>query len=423
MGTSASDSGDFLALTYNDRHPPAPSPAGDYPTRSMSHVIQTHEDASPLALEGERKTRVHVAPTSRELLVLALVSGAVMWIVLFLLHKSRGIVLQSGDNDAYLAVANAIRHWDFDHVFIQHFMGYPYAIAFVSLIFHIPTVLALWMIAVASSVASVLLAARLFGTTTAGYFALTNFAWLQLSFLGGSEPMAVALGLGAFLLFRRNRIFLAALAGSLAVTVRPMMIFVLVGIGLVLLFRKRYGSFFLALGTGMVVGAAYMLPLARHFGDPLLTVHSYTMRDYGGGGIAGQHGHLFGWPFHGIVAGTIAYPAPWTNLLLSFFWIGLVLTGVGFMFSKSFRAYAKSYPAEAIFCGMYLLATFSYDYLIWARGTFIRFSIPAVPFVFFALLRILPKDRRVLWCLSIVTPALAAFSAVGIQNVIKQALK
>lgn len=384
----------------------------------MSDVIETHKDAPPTILEREGKARVGVAPSSRELLVLTLLSGAVMWITLFFLHRSRGIVLDTGDNDAYLSVANAILHWNFHDVFIQHFMGYPYAIALVSLAFHIPTLFALWLIAVASSVVSVLLAARLFGTTTAGYFALTNFAWLQLSFLGGSESLAVALGLGAFLLFRRDRILLAALVGSLAVTVRPLMIFVLVGIGLVLLLRKRCGSFFLALGTGLAVGVAYMLPLARRFGDPLLTVHSYTTRDYGGGGIKGPHGQLFGWPFHGIVAGTIAYSAPWTNLLLSFFWIGLVLVGVGFMFSKSFRIYAKSYPAEAVFCGMYLLAIFSYDYLIWARSNFIRFSIPALPFVFFALLQILPKDRKVFWCLSIVTSVLAALSAVGVRNVV-----
>jgi hypothetical protein len=385
----------------------------------MSGVTQTREKAPISTVIRERTTSARASPSCRELLILTLLSGAVLWTTLFFLHRSRGVVLEAGDNDAYLTVANAIRHWDFDHVLIQHFMGYPYAIAFVSLVFHVPTLFALWIISVASSLVSVLLAARLFGTTTAGYFALTNFAWLQLSFLGGSEPLAVALGLGAFLLFRRDRISLAALAGSLAVTVRPLMIFVLVGIGLVLLFRKRYAAFFVALGTGVAVALAYMLPLARYFGDPLLTVHSYSMRDYGAAKVAGPHGHLFGWPFHGIVAGTILYPAPWTNLVLSFFWIGLVLVGVGFMFSESFREYAKTHPAEAIFCGLYLLTVFSYDYLIWARSNFIRFAIPALPFVLFALLRILPKDRRVLWCLSVVSPILAAFSAVGVRNVLR----
>jgi hypothetical protein len=49
-------------------------------------------------------------------------------------------------------------------------------------------------------------------------------------------------------------------------------------------------------------------------------------------------------------------------------------------------------------------------------GNFIRFSIPALPFVFFAILPWLPKDRRVLWTLAVVAPVLAACSAIGIRN-------
>jgi hypothetical protein len=371
-----------------------------------------------VALPSERTSRFQAPPSSAELVFLVALSCCVMWITLFVLHKAGSAVFEWGDNIDYLTVADAIRHWDFHHMYIQHFMGYPYAIAAVSLLFHIPAVVALWLIAVLSSLASTWLAARLFGTVAAAYFALTNFAWLQVSFLGGAEPLSVALGLGALLAFRKNRFFLAALLASLSVIVRPLMIFVLAGIGIVLLYRRQFRSFFIALGTGLAFAAAYMLPLARSYGDPLLTVHSYTMRDYGGGGIKGPHGHLFGWPFHGIVAGTLAYPAPWTNLLLSFFWIGLVLAGVAMMFSRRFREYAKTHPNEAIFCSLYLLAIFSYDYLLWARSNFIRFTIPVLPFVFFALLPLLPKDRRIFWALSILTPVLAAFSAVGLGNVL-----
>lgn len=369
-------------------------------------------------LADESGTGFHASPSPRELLALAVLSAAVMWITGFLLHRSGNLILDYGDNNAYLAVANAVRRWDFHQVDIQHFMGYPYFIALVSLLFRVPTLFALWLIAAGSALLSVVLAARLLGPWAAGYFALTNFAWLQLSFLGGAEPLALALGLGALLAFRRNHVFLAAALGSVSVTVRPLMVFVLVGIGLVLLWRKQFRSFFIALGTGLAIGVAYVLPLAHYFGDPLLTVHSYTTRDYGGGGVTGPHGHLFGWPFHGIVAGTLAYPAPWSNLVLSFFWIGLVLAAVGMMFSSSFRVYAKAHPNEVIFVGLYLLAVFSYDYLIWARTTFIRFSIPALPFVFYALLRFMPKDRRILWCLSVGSAVLATLSAVGVRNVI-----
>ncbi len=357
-------------------------------------------------------------PGKWELLALVVLSCVAMWVTALVLRKSHNLILNYGDNDAYLGVASAILRWDFHDVYVQHFMGFPYFIALASLLFHIPPLVALWLISAVSSLISVWLAARLFGTVAAGYFALTNFAWLQVSFLGGSEPLALALGLGALLAFRRDRIFLAALLGSLSVTVRPLMICILAGIGLVLLYKRKLASFFVAIATGVVVGILYALPLFRYFGDPLLTVHSYTGHDYGGGGMAGPHGRLFGWPFHGIVAGTLAYPAPWTNLLLSFFWIGLVLAGVGMMLSGRYREYAKTHANEAIFCGLYLVAVFCYDYLIWARGNFIRFAIPSLPFVFFALLPFLPKDRRLLWCLSIVSGVLALLSAVGVRNVV-----
>ena len=43
------------------------------------------------------------------------------------------------------------------------------------------------------------------------------------------------------------------------------------------------------------------------------------------------------------------YPAPWTNLVLSFFRMFAVLAGTAMMFSARFRAYLKTYPQEAYF--------------------------------------------------------------------------
>ena len=69
---------------------------------------------------GKRDEGVHAAPSPRELLALAFLSFVVMWITVIVLHRSRGLVLQYGDNDAYLASANAILHWDFHGIYIQH---------------------------------------------------------------------------------------------------------------------------------------------------------------------------------------------------------------------------------------------------------------------------------------------------------------
>ena len=354
--------------------------------------------------------------TSRELLLLVACGVAFFGVTVSLFHGWHTLPLHYGDNAAYLEVANAIRHWDFHGLDIQHFMGYPYAIAALSLITHIPLLSSLWIVAAVTSIVSTLLVGRLFGNRVCAYFALTNFAWWQVSFLGGSEPLAVALGMGAFWNFRRGRAWVAALLAALATTVRPLMLFALVGIGIALLLRKHYAKFLVALVLGAGIGLLYLWPLWHFFGDPLLTVHSYTTRDYGAANLAGPHGRLFGWPFHGIIVGTMLYPAPRTNLILSFAWIALVVAGAAAMFRRELREHWRANLAEAVFCGCYLLAIFCYDYLVWARGNFIRFSIPVLPFVFFALLRWLPKDRRVLWCLCVLGPVLAAASAVGIRN-------
>ena len=355
-------------------------------------------------------------PTLRELLLLVAVGGVFFGATLIAFHGWHGRILRYGDNGAYLGVATEIRHWDFHGFGIQHFMGYPYAIAVVSLVLHIPLISSLWLVAVAASVVSTLLVARLFGTWVGAYFGITNFAWLQLSFLGGSEPLAVALSMGAFWSYRRGHTLFAALLAALATTVRPLMFFALVGIGAALLCQKRYTKFLAALALGSAIGLLYVWPLAHYFGDPLRTIHSYTSRDYGAANLAGPHGHLFGWPFHGIIVGTMLYRAPWTNLVLSFSWITLVIAGAVAMFGRDLREYWRASLAEAIFCCFYLSAIFSYDYLVWARGSFIRFAIPVLPFVFFALSRWLPRDRRVLWCLSALAPMLAACSAIGIRN-------
>ena len=149
---------------------------------------------------------------------------------------------------------------------------------------------------------AVFLVARLFRTWTAADFSLTNFAWFicrSLEVLNRFGPC-----LRRFLDVPPPKDFVAVWLGSLAVTVRPLIIFLLVGIGIL-----------------------YVLPSATFFGDVLLNVRGYISRDYASANATGPHGHLFAWPFHGIVVGTMIYPSPWTNLVLSFFRMFAVLAG------------------------------------------------------------------------------------------------
>jgi hypothetical protein len=348
-------------------------------------------------------------PSFREVILLALLTGLLFAATILPVQHYRSAVEAFGDSPAYVSVATAIQHWDFRGLEIKQFWGYPYAMALLSKLTSIPERDSLLVVSCASSFLSIAFAYQLWGGWVAAFFAVLNFDWMQRSFLGGSEPLATALIFGAFLAFRRDRYLLAALQASLSTVVRPLGIFSLVGIGVVLLYRREFKTFALAALIGILIGTLYVFPFARHLGDPLATVHSYQGGEYS----------LFGFPFLAILRGTLQSPSPWASLLLSFGWILLVLAGIAMMFRDSaFREYARKNPAEVLFAALYLLMVFCYNYPVFARSNFARFAIPALPIVFLALAKWMPTDRRVLWTLACVTPILAAASALGIRNVI-----
>ena len=318
-------------------------------------------------------------------------------------------VYNFGDSHAYTSVASAITSWNFQHLQIKQFWGYPYSIAAVTTISRIPVQDSLLIVSVISSFASILLAYKLWDGWVAFLFAVLNFDWLQRTFLGGSEPLAVLFIFGAFFAVRKEKYLLGALFAALSTVVRPLGIFSLLAIGMVLLYRREYRRLTCAMLIGAGIAGLYILPLRVYFGDSLATVHSY----------GGAQVPLFGFPFFAIVKGTILYPAPWTNLVLDFGWIALVCTGTLAMWlNPEFREYAKQNPVEVLFAVPFLFAVCCYNYPVFARSNFARFAIPVLPMVLIALSHWLPKDRRILWALGSLSPVLAACSALGIRNVI-----
>jgi len=352
------------------------------------------------------------APSQREITVLVAVSFLIFIAIVALTRNFFDAIDNFGDSSAYMTLASAIRRWDFQGVLVKHFWGLPYAMAALSRLTTLSDRAALLVWSLAPSLVATLLARRLWDGWIAAYFAVVNFDWLQRSCLGGSEPLFVCLLFAAFLCVRRDRWLLASLLASFATIVRPLGLFALLGIGLTLLWRRDFRRFLAATAIGLLIGVLYVLPLARHFGDPLATVNSYHSQQW-------QSGWLFGFPFYAIIKGTLLYPAPWTNLVLSFSWIFLVVVAVIVMIrSGEFRAYCRAHVVEALFLVPYLWCLFTYNYPYWARGTFARFAIPILPFVFLALRRWLPENRRVMWAAGILGPALAAVSALGVVNIV-----
>jgi hypothetical protein len=331
--------------------------------------------------------------------------------MLVLTHfQSYAAVVDSyGDNGSYLTAAYAIRHWDFRGVAVKQSWGLPYVIASVSWL-PISARTSFLLICIVSSLASVLLAHNLWGPWIAGFFAVLNFEWLQVSLVGGSEPLFVALLFSSFWAIREKRWLGAAVFAALATVVRPVGIFALPGIGLALILRRDYKRAFLCTALAAFIGALYLLPFWTYFHDPLFQFHSYKRFDW-------QSGSAIGLPFRAMGLSFLHNREPWTNVLLTLGWIIFALIGLGAMCGKGFRPYIRDHPAECIFAFVYLAFLFTYNSVAWARPEFPRFVIPALPFLLLALDRWLPRSRYVLYALGIASSVLGACSAIGIRNV------
>jgi len=314
------------------------------------------------------------------------------------------------DNAAYLGAASAIRHWQFSGVAVTQFWGVSYAVAGVSILSRTSEATALVVVCAGASLASVALCYWLWDGWIAAFFALLSLDWFQRSLLGGAEPLFMALLLGSFVALRRERWVYSAVLGSLATVVRPFGVFALVGLGIHLLYRKRFRDCAIATAIGLGIGALYAWPLKHYLGSPFVNVTSYQ-RYYWHGGSP------FKFPFVAIIRETIPVSAPLTNLVLSYIWILAVLIAlVVAIRSGEFQCYARSHTAEAVFVVLYSLAICSYDTSGWSRSSFPRFAIPLLPWILVFLRRYLPANRKVVWALAVITPSLAAASAVGIHQ-------
>jgi hypothetical protein len=353
------------------------------------------------------------APSLWEVLIAVLVSYFVFLAFLSFIGGSYWSLVGGnfGDNPAYLQAAAAIRHWQFSGVPVKQFWGLSYAVAGLSLVTRMSESTALAVVCVSASLVSVWLCYRLWDGWIAAFFALLNFDWFQRSLLGGAEPLFLALLLGSVLAIRRGRWPLAAVLGALATVVRPLGILLLFGLAVHLLRRTKIRDCALATSIALGVGALYAWPLAHYFGTPFANVALYQRNDW--------HGMPFNFPLVGIFHDTIPLKAPLTNLALTFGWILFVLVGLAVALrTGDLQDYIRNYTTEACFVVLYCLALYTYDAPGWSRSEFPRFAIPILPWTLFFLRRYFPMNRKVIWGLAVISPMLAAASAVGIRNVV-----
>jgi len=370
------------------------------------------------AMLSQPAPRASTEPSLRQTLAIVLASYLVFFLVLRFVSGSFSMVGGPvGDNGAYEEVASAICHWRFSGVVVKQFWGLAYAIAAVCFTTGMSERAGLVFTCIVSSLVAVTLCHRMWGGWITLFFALLNFEWFQRSLLGGAEPLFVALILACFFVLRRAKWAGSALFGALATVVRPFGVFALAGLGLELLWKKKYREFALATAISLVIGAAYAWPVARYLGSPFANVTLYKQNDW-------HRGSPFTFPLLAILRDTFPINAPLTNLALTWGWILFVLLGLAVaILRKDLISYGAKYPAEICFVLLYCTAVYTYNAPGWSRGDFPRFVIPVVPWTFVFLKPYLPARRWVIAILTVITPTLAAASAVGIRNVMGMLLK
>jgi hypothetical protein len=355
-------------------------------------------------------SRWGITPGFYEASILSLFTGILFVSTIAVFQKYSDAVTGFGDNAAYSSVASAIRAWDFRGIEVKQFWGFSYAIALVSRITSISVQNSLISVCVVSSLLSIALANKLWGGWVAALFAVLNFEWMQRSFLGGSEPLFVVLLFAFFLAARKQSWLIAGLLGSLATITRPVGLLAIAVLGFVLLKQRKYSEFSLCATVALIVGALYILPFWIFFHDPLYEFHQYKASDW-------SSESPIGLPFGAIIPSLFHSDSPWTNVALNCGWLGLVLIGFIVLVSRRSQPYASQQPVEFWFCVAYVAFLFTYNSPKWALAEFPRFAIPVLPMMFIALDRWFPHDRRIFWALGIVSPVLAAASALGIRNV------
>lgn len=396
------EDGLHLQASSNCRH----IASSDGTFRELPNSVAVATPARPTAAPLSSSTPL----SNLELLLLWSVACSIFLLVLTHFQTYAAQVDAFGDNLSYLAAAKGIQHWQFQGVNVKQFWGLPYLIAGFSWA-HLPLRSILLMISMLSSLGSMFLARRLWGLWIAAFFVMCNFTWLQLSFLGGAEPLFVLLLFPVFLMARKQNWIAASILASFATLVRPLGIFALLGIGLYLLGRKDYKKALLCTAIAILIGGLYLLPFAIYFHDPLYQVHQYKQADW-------QSGPAIGWPFRAMLISLVHNREPWTNVVFTCGWIIFAALGLGRMLAKDFRHRFRNSSPETIFALSCLIFLFCYNSVHWARADFPRFVIPVVPFLLLAFDRWLPRSRYVIFGLCVVSSVLGACSALGIRNVV-----
>jgi hypothetical protein len=107
----------------------------------------------------------------------------------------------------------------------------------------------------------------------------------------------------------------------------------------------------------------------------------------------------------------------WYSLAFFAVWPVLAVAGIVAIWLPRNRQRFSEYQTEALFATIYTLFFLSYTDGV-LDASFTRFLIPVLPLLLFALSDWIPRDRRLLWAVALVSALLSAAPLVHFKNVL-----
>jgi hypothetical protein len=314
-----------------------------------------------------------------------------------------------GDNQAYLTIAQAAAEGRFsgpDLDSLRNFYrGTGYAVALASMLTTVPVARCLPILTLACGAIAMYLCGRLWGWRIASLFAFIDIAYTQRVCLGGCESIFVALVFASLWAWRKERTLSAMAWATLALWTRPTGLLLLVALGAVLLWHRRWRDILRSAAVVGTLGAIYLAPLVMAAKDPLAPVNGYADDWYSASPIT--------LPFYPLLREALSGGAPWSNHLKNGFYIALTVFGVVTLWRR--RRTAFTGLASQVESSFFLLfAGFCVSYNSFgAYVDYPRYSAPIVPQ---SLLGIRAR-RLASWVIFPISAAAGLVSAASAMNV------
>jgi hypothetical protein len=319
-------------------------------------------------------------------------------------------VLAFADNPEFLPAAEFIKQWRFGASYPDwHFAGLPIAIAALSTVFRISTPVTLVLLSVLCSTSACIVIYRLYGGAVTAAFLIVSAEWLQGSLLGANEPLFTLLFLASFLAVRSGFWSSAALLSSLATTVRPVGVFVVLALGIDLLRRRKWADLAWSVTIAGGIGCAYLWFAHMLTGDAFMNFKRYRF-DWG------ESGSPLAMPPVALLRSlrSILSESRWYVSMKYLGWpILTMLLIAALCANREARTQVwRVHAVESIAVSLYIFFFLSYNYSgvgwYWPR-----FMIPVIPFLLLSIRKWLPSTIWIVW------PAVALSSLLACSELLK----